>query len=435
MGKGKKPGEDDGGSGHMSRPLATLKDPSSFGPPPRNVNYHGGAALPNEITPHTGGLGAPLTQSQISSARAPTQSAAAEEAEEQPPAGPPLPYRADRTGLRTDHLPPPPVHRDLTSAIPESTQSHTATVPKPKPGLPPRLPARQNSAISQPATTSSPPPPAYELPATESHAVTPQINSSAVNRLQTAGVSVPALGIGDSGSWKPKSPTPTTSSPAPQTSQLSELQQRFARMTQSNPGPQSSLPAQTSVQQPIPALAQATAAPVSQQVEPQTQPQIQPQPLSVQPQTQQQTPLQSAQTLSNLHQNPSAVSPQDAALAAKNLNDFRAKHQDTLNTGARKASDFNKRYNVTGRLNSFLDKHVSPTGSPTVEQGQPVGLQQPVPTAAGIASQQPAQLGGQGGDMSASIARKPPPPPPNKKPANMHAPPPVPLGTRPSLGQ
>ena len=423
----------------MSRPLSTLKDPSAFGPPPKNVNYHGGAALPNEITPHTGGLGAPLSQSQISSARAPTQSAPVEAAEEQPPAGPPLPYRADRTGLRTDHLPPPPVHRDLTNAAPESSQSHTITVPKPKPGLPPRLPARQNSAISQPVAAASPPPPAYELPATETHAATPQVNSNAANRLQTAGVSVPALGIGSTSSWKPKSPAPATSSPPPQTSQLSELQQRFARMSQRAPEPQPSPPVQTSVQQPVIAQPQYTSPPLSQSAEQQIQPQaIQPQPqiqpqIQSQPQPQTHTPLQSAQTLSNLHQNPSAVSPQDAAAAAKNLNDFRAKHQDTINTGARKASDFNKRYNVTGRLNSFLDKHTSPTGSPTVEQGQPLGLQQPV--AGSVPVQQQPLLSQGGGDMSASIARKPPPPPPNKKPANMHAPPPVPLGTRPSFGQ
>jgi len=42
MGKGKESTTGE----HISRPLATLKDPSAFGPPPKNVNYHGGAALP-----------------------------------------------------------------------------------------------------------------------------------------------------------------------------------------------------------------------------------------------------------------------------------------------------------------------------------------------------------------------------------------------------
>jgi hypothetical protein len=44
VGKGK--GGNSEAENHVSRPLSTLKDPSSFGPPPKNINYHGGAALP-----------------------------------------------------------------------------------------------------------------------------------------------------------------------------------------------------------------------------------------------------------------------------------------------------------------------------------------------------------------------------------------------------
>ena len=48
LGKGdsSKPADDDE---HISRPLSTLKDPSAFGPPPKHINYHGGAALPKYI--------------------------------------------------------------------------------------------------------------------------------------------------------------------------------------------------------------------------------------------------------------------------------------------------------------------------------------------------------------------------------------------------
>lgn len=46
MGRGKGASAD--AENHVSRPLSTLKDPSSFGPPPKNVNYHGGAAFPYE---------------------------------------------------------------------------------------------------------------------------------------------------------------------------------------------------------------------------------------------------------------------------------------------------------------------------------------------------------------------------------------------------
>jgi hypothetical protein len=55
IGRGKDPNEKS--RDHVSRPLSTLKDPAAFGPPPKNVNYHGGAALPDQITPDTRRLG------------------------------------------------------------------------------------------------------------------------------------------------------------------------------------------------------------------------------------------------------------------------------------------------------------------------------------------------------------------------------------------
>ena len=58
MGKGKS-GSSSEEQEHVSRPLHTLKDPSAFGPPPKNVNYHGGAAVPDRTTPDPRGLGAP----------------------------------------------------------------------------------------------------------------------------------------------------------------------------------------------------------------------------------------------------------------------------------------------------------------------------------------------------------------------------------------
>src|SRR5947207_3206280 len=110
MGKGKGPGSQPA-SQHVSRPLTTLEDPALFGPPPKNVNYHGGAALPNEITPHRGGLGAPLSETEINAAEPGVHAPSPQGEDEAKPAAPPLPYRADRTGLKTNHLPLPPVHR------------------------------------------------------------------------------------------------------------------------------------------------------------------------------------------------------------------------------------------------------------------------------------------------------------------------------------
>ncbi len=63
MGKGKNSSSE--ASEHVSRPISELKDPSAFGPPPKHIDYHGGAAMPNQTTPDRRGLGAPLSQDQI----------------------------------------------------------------------------------------------------------------------------------------------------------------------------------------------------------------------------------------------------------------------------------------------------------------------------------------------------------------------------------
>jgi hypothetical protein len=371
----------------MSRPLTTLKDPSSFGPPPRNVNYHGGIALPNEITPHTGGLGAPLTQAEIQTARGPTQEQieAEQEAEAEAArrAGPPLPYRADRTGLKTDHLPPPPVHRSIAQSASNGTPE---AAPKPRPSLPPRLPSRKDTSTN--VSTSSLPiaqPPAFEAVAPQSHPSPVQLpvqpstqsnswlNQGAANRLGKAGVSVPGLGIGESNPWK--SETSKTTSPPPvatNNSGLSELQTRFAKM---NTG--------------------AATSPQSPPTEGTTF-------------EQKQAAIKTAQ---NFHKDPSTVTMADAQSAASTANNFRARHQDQISAGAQKANGWNKKFNVTGRVNNFLEKQVSP-----------VSEQPPAEIPATVTSPTPA-----------NINRKPPPPPPPKKPSGMHAPPPVPLGTKPSF--
>jgi hypothetical protein len=117
-------------------------------------------------------------------------------------------------------------------------------------------------------------------------------------------------------------------------------------------------------------------------------------------------------TAQNFHKDPSSVSMADAKSAASTANNFRARHQDQIAAGAQKANGWNKKYNVTGRVNSFLEKQASP-----VSEQPPSEVQAPL-----------------GSPTPANINRKPPPPPPPKKPSGMHAPPPVPLGTKPSFG-
>ena len=369
----------------MSRPLTTLKDPSQFGPPPKNVNYHGGIALPNEITPHTGGLGAPLTPAEIEAARkqAKVEIDAEQDAEREATqkAAPPLPYRADRTGLRTDHLPPPPIHRATGQS--GSTEPAQAAS-KPRPNLPPRLPSRKDSTTTNGTTASLPAvqPPKYET-AVEQPVKQPLqqpaqsngwLNQSAANRLGKAGVSVPGLGIGESNPWRSEPGNATSAPPvATNNSGLSELQTRFAKM---NSG--------------------AAASPQSPPAEGTTF-------------EQKQAAFKTAQ---NFHKDPSSVTMADAQSAASTANNFRARHQEQISAGAQKANGLNKKYNVTGRVNSFLEKQASPVSEqPPAEHPAPVSS----PTLA-------------------NINRKPPPPPPPKKPSGMHAPPPVPIGTKPSFG-
>lgn len=377
MGKGKEkesPQED-----HISRPLASLKDPASFGPPPKNVNYHGGAAVPDRVTPDKRGWGAPLSQAQIRQQEEEKQAMLrAKEEEEQRPAVPQGPYKVDTTGLSTSHLPPPPVHRAI---LEDSSPAPAAPTAKPKPSLPPRLPPRRESSTSVQPSPS--PPPAYsatvEQPAPE-RGVT---NQASMNRLGQAGVSVPGLGIGESNPWQSErsNSTTTTQSNGPQ---LNELQSRFARMNTASSQSEAPPPQGTS-------FAQKQAA---------------------------------VQTAQNLHRDPSSVSMSDAKNAASTANNFRERHSEQIAAGKSKAAALNQKYNITGRLNSFMENHSSPTN-----EDQPNQAASP-PVASPTSPPLPASA-------AALSKRKPPPPPPPKKPqmqshpAGTVSPPPLPLGTKP----
>lgn len=423
MGKGKT-SEVQAAQQHVSRPLAALKDPSSFGPPPKNVNYHGGAALPNEITPHRGGLGAPLTQPQISGASRAVQSPPPQEEEE--PAKPPppaVPYRADRTGLRTDNLPPPPVHRDLNKAAVSSPVVTPARSPAPasQPRLPPRLPSRQNTT-SPPV--NEPPPPSYDaVPskpvASPAPSPSPYINQSAANRLGKAGISVPGFGIGSQTETNPWQ-TESSQAQASGSNQLSELQSRFARMNSHEAGTASTstTPAQNATSASMPSWKQSQSA---------------------------------FQTAQNLRTNPQSVTLADAHSAAqtagqaqRSANAFREKHADQIAAAQTKAKAWDQRYKVTSKINKFLDEHSEPANQQQQSNAQtgqspasivptytspPQVPQHPAATPVLQTIQSPAPT-----ELTASIARKPPPPPAPKKPANLQAPPPVPMGTKPSFG-
>lgn len=248
MGKGKDSSSE--ASDHVSQPLSSLKDPSSFGPPPKHIHYHGAAALPHETTPDRRGPGAPLSQNQIAEQNAHYQQAIEEEAAQKPPT-PPVPYRVNTTGLSTNNLPPPPVRRlDSPSAGPTSTSAPAPASAKPKPQLPPRVPPRNVTPTSH--STSSPPPShtATQPPASQGY-----INQEAISRLANAGVSVPALGIGEADASAP-------ASSVGQGANINELQSRFSQM-QTNSG-SSSGTHQPPTRTPIPSANREDALPPPQ---------------------------------------------------------------------------------------------------------------------------------------------------------------------------
>ena len=241
---GKKKDPYEASRNHESTPLSSLRDPDQFGPPPKHSAYYGsGDATPTRAIESSGGLGSPVP------AARPRQQ---EQEEEEPPRAP-EPYRKDTSGLRTDHLPKPPVRRAIgdepivparigSPSVPPRTASPSVPPRTASPSLPPRqtpsLPVRQAGRpalglpprmTEHPDEHTPPPPPPY------SETVRPvsgagMINQGAANRLAQAGVSVPGFGI--------STQTTTPQTPAqPSAPQLSELQQRFSRMSNSNAAP------------------------------------------------------------------------------------------------------------------------------------------------------------------------------------------------------
>ena len=333
MGKGKDTHRD-AALEHISRPLSTLKDPASFGPPPKNVNYHGGAALPNQITPDRRGLGTPLTQAEIQAKQQREEEERERKAEEERrKAAPPVPFRIDTTGLSTVNLPPPPTRKDGTDGRIPSVAA------KPKPGLPPRLPPRQDSTPSQ---TPASPLPKYNTAAAEPPEHKGILNQGSLDRLGAAGVSVPGFGIGG----KPPLSLPPRITPARQTEpetaskptanagpQLNELQSRFSRLSASSSN--SEAPSQGTT------FAQKQAA---------------------------------LRTASAFRNDPSSVSLSDARNAASTANNFRERHGDQVAAGWKSANSLNQKYGLADKVGKYTNTassgpaaNLEPLTSPAIE--------------------------------------------------------------------
>ena len=370
MGKGKDPNQE--AQDHVSAPLSTLKDPSSFGPPPKHKDWYGESASSPGGSSHSGGLGAPVPREQSSAkdrlqAKREAQLREEEEADKPPPG----PYKADTTGLSTAHLPKPPAFRPGQGTPPPPPPAR-AEGSKPKPSLPPRLPPRQNS---RPDAYSQAPPPPYTETAHEADPSQGILNQGALNRLGQAGVSVPGFDINRNAS--PPVPPRQNSSPSVPISpaaggnrgpQLDELQSRFARLSTSQNDTQPAKQGTT--------WAEKQAA---------------------------------LKTADNLRNDPSKVSLSDARGATSTANNFRERHGEQVTGGLRAANGLNQKYGIADRMNRLN----SPASPP------PPALQSPTQTAPGASGKKP-----------------PPPPPPKKKnlaSPTTGEPPPVPLGSKPKF--
>jgi hypothetical protein len=426
MGKGKGKDSTEAAHNHVSRPLTTLKDPSTFGPPPKHGDFYGGAALSNQTTPAR--IGAPPSHDQEQAARA-------QEEEVSKPKAPSLPFRADTTGLSTANLPPPPVRRDGADGRMPVSDS------KPKPSLPPRLPTRQPSTMT--SKPLSPPP-------THSSSIEPPahkgiLNQGSLSRLGAAGVSVSGFGIGE----KPALPAPSSTSSAspamparplpvspssqtpesrlkPSSAQLNELSSQFSRLGNSNSTNAS--PSEASPQGTT--FAQKQAA---------------------------------LRTASSFRSDPSSVSLSDARTAASTANNFRERHGEQVASGLNSANRMNTKYGMADKIGQHGGpKIASPPsaveapGSPSVdanavasgwksinkmntkyglaEKAGPYGAPSTVtpPPVVETPRNQAVET-----RVSPTVGKKQPPPPPKKKPALSAAPaagqgpPPLPLASKP----
>lgn len=375
MGKGRNNSKDDRAE-HASRPLSSLKDPASFGPPPKRSESRVSSVSSTSVSnsthiPTLRPLGAALRPEEI--VREPE--AIEEKEQEQGPPPPPLPYRANRTGLTTEHLPPPPVRRTASQADQDQTVSRPTS--QARPNVPPRLPTRNTISPSP-----SPPPPPYSIAGQSI-----QLNPNSMNRLEQAGVSVPALGIGGRSSDQN-----TSTSRGPQASQVNELQARFAKMS-------------------------ASGTPTAQLARASTDHSI------------------SQRRNDNVSTSPASRTdaPQTTTpLAPSSMNNFRQRSNEHIETGKQKLSAFNQKHRITERIGSYFNEQ--PRDSTSAAQPPP-----PPPPPHPNLSRQGSNI-----DLESLNKRKPPPPPPPAKKPGLKStpvnggdgsesptPPPLPLETKP----
>ncbi|KAI0016669.1 hypothetical protein F4780DRAFT_758246 [Xylariomycetidae sp. FL0641] len=261
---------------HTPTPITSLRDPSTFAPPPKHVGYAGNTAAASNALTYS-----PSASSPSVDAYSTQQEGVQPEAPTEPPR-PPKPWQRDTTGLSTAHLPPPPVRRPGTATGDGDGDGeappppYTAVQSKgPPPKLPPRLPPRAPPAAVTTTTTTTTT--VAGTTTTSAPTTRPSYLSQATSRLSAAGISVPSLGIGGGNS----SCSAAKAAPPP-------------------PPPRSPLPAPTPAPTTGTTWAQKQAA---------------------------------LKTAADLRRDPSSVSFADARAAAGTANNFRQRHGDQVQAG------------------------------------------------------------------------------------------------------
>ncbi|KAI8956987.1 hypothetical protein F5Y11DRAFT_119589 [Daldinia sp. FL1419] len=342
VGRGDKPSSHS--SDHSATPISSLRDPSSFGPPPKRIGASGSATGSRSSSPvHPG----------------PAYGVQPHQQQAEEPTAEPRPYRVDTTGLSTSNLPPPPLRRDSPDKREPVPPPSLPSKPSGPPSLPPRLPPRSGNA--SPVHAQSP-------VSTENNPSSNYLNQGAINRLGAAGISVPGLGIGKAGGSAPPPPparSPSTASAVgglstkPSNGQLNELQSRFSRLSPSN-----------TKQEPTATPTQGTTW-----VEKQA----------------------ALKTAASFRKDPSSVSFADAKAAAVTAHNFQQRHGDQVASGLKTANELNQRYggvegnkqetttSPMGQISGFIGKKKPPppppAKKPQLSGAGSEGVPPPVPIA------------------------------------------------------
>ncbi|KAK6505933.1 hypothetical protein TWF506_010863 [Arthrobotrys conoides] len=357
-----------------SRPLTSLKDPYSFGAPPKRDPK---APLP----PPTQGpvLGGGLTLV--------GPEPVVQEEEVPQPRG----FQANTTGLSASGLPAPPKRVFGTTPGLPPPLSGRPTPPLPSRREPPPLPGRQPTNSIR--THDKPP---SSLTVTSSGATTSHLSAS--ERLGRAGVSVPSLGIGTGLPSLPARNVPTPPSGGiskPPTTSIGELPSRIS-------GPNTS------------SVFSSVASPADT-------------PTGGTSWAQKQAALT---TMSQARKDPTSISFSDATAAAKTADNFRQRHGDQVVKGYQQAEAAGL---VDNPVRNKLVEHGALKGGPQSKWG---GSASSISKTSPIYSSDVSNVpkGGASSLELVSVAgkKKPPPPPKPKARETLNSPPPpIPLSTKP----